>query len=91
MLASRKKPAAAPISYRCYNTGHGWGYDILSYNKTIVHQPFIPGFPGNNGFSNEQQARTAAQFVIENIKSSGDPALSRQQLQQIGVLRDQSK
>lgn len=93
MLTSKKKKQPLPtLTYQCYNSAQGWGYDVLTDNrKIVIHQPFIPGISGTRGFPKEEQARAAAQIVIENIKSGGMPSLTRQQLQQLGVLHDQSR
>lgn len=91
MLVSKDKQASSPFTYQCYNNGQGWGYDVLQNNKVIVHQPFIPGTSGTAGYSNQQQAQLAAQFVIENIKSGQSLSLTHQQLQQINVLQGQSR
>lgn len=91
MLAFRNSGPKFPLSYKCFKTEQGWGYDVLANNNIIIHQPFIPGQPGGAGFSNEQQAAGAAEFVIEKIKSGEIPAINHQQLQRPGVLRNQSK
>jgi hypothetical protein len=91
MLRHNRQPAAPELTYHCYNSAQGWGYDILHGKKIIIHQPFIPGLPGTTGFNREDQAREAARIVIENIKSGGMPSLTHQQLQQLGVLPAQSK
>lgn len=92
ILTSKKKKPLPTLTYQCYNSAQGWGYDVLTDNrKIVIHQPFIPGISGTRGFPKEEQARAAAQIVIENIKSGGMPSLTHQQLQQLGVLHDQSR
>ena len=91
MLAFRNKGSQMPLSYKCFKTEQGWGYDVLANDTIVIHQPFIPGEPGGASFSNEQQAANTAQFVIEKIKSGKMPAINHQQLQRLGVLRNQSK
>jgi hypothetical protein len=41
-----------------------YGYDILLYRKPLVHQPNIPGLPGNAGFTTKERAQTVAEFVV---------------------------
>jgi hypothetical protein len=79
------------LSYQCYKTTNGWGYDILSGTKIVIHQPFMPGVPGRSGFNQQQHAATVARIVIEKIKSGEMPAISHQQLQRLGVLHTQVK
>ena len=80
-----------PITYQCFKTANGWGYNILAGQKTIIHQPFVPGVAGLAGFNEKQSAAAAAQIVIEKIKSGQMPLISHQQLQRLGVLPAQVK
>lgn len=79
------------ITYQCFRTDYGWGYNILAGEKTVIHQPFVPGVAGLAGFNNRQVAAAAAQIVIEKIKSGQMPSISHQQLQRLGVLPAQVK
>jgi len=79
------------LSYHCFKTNDGWGYDILAGRKIIIHQPFIPGVPGRTVFKQEEEAASNARIVIEKIKSGEFPLFQHQQLQRPGVLRTQSK
>lgn len=79
------------LSYQCFKTNEGWGYDIMAGRKIIIHQPFMPGEPGHAGFKQEQQAASVARFVIEKIKSGQLPVINHQQLQRLDVLHTQVK
>lgn len=87
------KPAAPQkeLHYNCFKTEHGWGYDVLVNDRIIIHQPFIPGESGYDGFKTEQEAGADAKTVIESIKSGEHPLFSQKQLQRPGVLRTQQK
>jgi hypothetical protein len=91
LLAVKPAPSPKGLSYNCFKTEQGWGYDVLVNDRVILHQPFIPGKEGVNGFSTEQAAGADAQNVIEKIKSGEFPLFSHQQLQRPGVLRTQPK
>ena len=91
LLAIKPAPSAKGLSYNCFKTEHGWGYDVLANDRIIIHQPFIPGASGVNGFSTEKEASADAQSVIEKIKSGEFPLFNHQQLQRPGVSRTQSK
>jgi len=91
MLAVKPAPPKNGLSYNVFNTGKGWGYDVLVNDHIIIHQPFIPGASGTNGFSTEEAAGNDAKSVIEKIKSGEFPLFQHQQLQRPGVLRTQSK
>ena len=70
-----------------HNGSRGWGYDILVNGEIHIHQPNIPAVMGNNGFSSEEKARTAGEFVIQKIKNNIlPPAVSPEELDSLGVL-----
>jgi Domain of unknown function (DUF4907) len=91
MLTRKPAPKKIILSYNCFQTDHGWGYDITMNHQVVIHQPFIPGTTGTNGFTTKEQATAVALIVIEKIKSHQIPSVSHQQLQQLGVLPTQSK
>ena len=65
-----------------------YGYDILVYKRPLVHQPGIPGLPGNEGFTTEERARTVAEFVVKKIRNNEmPPTVSIDDLNKLGVLK----
>lgn len=50
-----------------------WGYDIYLNNNKTIHQPTIPGLPGNKGFSTKKQAASVAKLVVHKIKEGQMP------------------
>lgn len=82
----KKQPS---LSYQCFKTDKGWGYDILVEDKVFIHQPMIPKMPGTAGFATEQQARQVAEIVIGNIKLGQRPTITREQLQRVGIFSAQ--
>ncbi len=63
-----------------------FGYDIYSDGKLFIHQPNIPGLPGNNGFKTKALAESIAQLVIKKI-TNGEmpPTVSVNELKKAGV------
>jgi hypothetical protein len=51
-----------------------FGYDILLYGRPLVHQPTIPGLPGNEGFATKKRAQTVAEFVVKKIRNNEMPS-----------------
>jgi hypothetical protein len=47
-----------------------WGYDIYLQNRLYIHQPGVPGLPGNEGFKTKTDAKKAARLVIGKIKTA---------------------
>jgi hypothetical protein len=82
------KPAAPKqgIHYNVFKTDHGWGYDVLVNDQVVIHQPFVPGKPGINGFNTKEEAGADAKSVIETIKSGEHPMFGQKKEQRPGVL-----
>lgn len=67
--------------------GNTFGYDILRNGKPFIHQPNVPGLPGNEGFKTREGARKVAELVAEKIRNSVmPPSVSVEELQRLGVL-----
>jgi hypothetical protein len=65
-----------------------FGYDILLYGKPFVHQPNIPGLPGNEGFTTKERAQTVAEFVLKKIRNNEmPPTVTIEDLNKMGVLK----
>lgn len=64
-----------------------FGYDILLYEKPLVHQPNIPGLPGNEGFATKERAQKVAEFVVKKIRNNEmPPTVTIEDLNKMGVL-----
>lgn len=67
-----------------------FGYDILLHGKPLVHQPHIPGLPGNEGFTTKERAQKVADFVVKKIrKGEMPPTVTREDLNGMGALKAQ--
>jgi hypothetical protein len=65
-----------------------FGYDILLYGKPLVHQPNIPGLPGNEGFTTKERAKIVAEFVVKKIRNNEmPPTVTIEDLNKMGVLK----
>lgn len=47
--------------------GNTYGYDILVKNRLLIHQPSIPGMPGNKGFAKKTDAEKVARLIIKKM------------------------
>ncbi len=47
-----------------------WGYDIYMGKHLLIHQPCIPGLPGNKGFQNKTIAEKAAKLETKKITNA---------------------
>lgn len=71
------------FSYKIFKTTPGWGYDILVNDTLQIHQDFMPVLSEKRGFSEQQQAKQAAELVITKLKAGKSPAISRTELELI--------
>lgn len=70
----RNPYADAEIAIKIITAANGtFGYDILLYGKPLIHQPNIPGLPGNEGFSTRKRAQKVAEFVVKKIRDNEMP------------------
>jgi len=64
-----------------------WGYDIYMEKRLVIHQPSVPGLPGNEGFKTKVDAGKVARLVIEKInKGEMPPSVTIEELKKIKVL-----
>ena len=64
-----------------------FGYEISVDGKALIRQTSIPAVAGIEGFKTTAQAEKVAQFLIEKMKKSDAlPAVSPDELKQLGVL-----
>jgi hypothetical protein len=65
-----------------------FGYDILLHGRPLIHQPNMPGLPGNEGFTTKERAQKVAEFVVKKIrKNEMPPTVTIEDLNSMGVLK----
>jgi hypothetical protein len=76
------------LTYKLINSEQNtFGYDILDNNRPIIHQPSIPGMPGNKGFIKKEDAAKVARLVIKKMnKNIMPPTVTRQDLKKLHVV-----
>ena len=53
-----------------------------------MHQPNIPGLPGNEGFTTKERTQTVAEFVKKKIRNNEmPPTVTIEDLNNMGVLK----
>ena len=64
-----------------------WCYDIYMDKKLFIHQPSIPGLPGNEGFKTKADAEKIAKLVIDKIKKGEmPPSITIEEMKKLKVL-----
>jgi hypothetical protein len=86
----KKSPYAdADLSVKIIPSANNtFGYDILIYGRPLVHQPSIPGLPGNEGFTTKERAQKVADLVMKKIKNNEmPPTVTIEELSNLGALK----
>ncbi len=89
-VAQRTNPFSdAELSVQIFpSTQTTFGYDILLHGRPFIHQPSIPGLPGNEGFKTRERARKVADLVVEKIRRNEmPPSVTPEELNRLGVLK----
>jgi hypothetical protein len=64
----------------------GWGYDIFTGSRKLIHQPFIPAMPGSFNFKTKEDAQKTGQLVLMKLNADGFiPSVSIAELDSLGV------
>ena len=85
---SAKTPLEVKFNFTIININpNNYGYDVFSDNKLLIHQPSMPGMPGNKGFTKKADAEKIAKLVIEKLKEGlMPPAITIQELKKLKVI-----
>lgn len=66
--------------------GNTYGYDIYLHGRVLIHQPSVPGLPGNNGFRRKKDAAKVAVLVIEKMRHHiFPPSVNREELDSLHI------
>jgi hypothetical protein len=65
----------------------GWGYDIMAGDRIFIRQEYVPVLTGNQVFKTPEDALRVGRRVVEKISRNQSPALSRQDLEELGILK----
>ncbi len=66
--------------------GNTFGYDILNDNRKMIHQPSVPGMPGNKGFAKKADAEKVARLVMNKINHNQmPPTVSKHELDSLRI------
>ncbi len=86
-VTKKSSPVKHQLTYTIINSEQNtFGYDILDYNRPLIHQPTIPAMPGNKGFATKADAAAVAKLVMQKInKNSMPPSVSPQELKNLKI------
>jgi len=66
-----------------YQSGNGWGYDILKKENIYIHQPFMPAVEGEVPFPDKKSARKTGRLVIKKIRNQESPSVTKEEIKAI--------
>jgi len=73
------------IDYRVIRVNNGWGYELYSSEKILIHQEIIPVIEGNNPFLSRGDARKTARLALHKLYTGKIPLITRRDLDSLGV------
>ena len=76
--------AKGDYTFKVITTDNGFGYDIYSGEKLSIHQPIIPGLPGNNGFKTAAEAEKVALLVMYKLNNNiMPPSVTKEEMDSV--------
>ncbi len=73
------------IDYRVIRVEKGWGYELFSKDRIIIHQENIPVIEGNSPFLSRHDARKTGKLTLYKLSTGKIPAITRQDLDSLGI------
>jgi hypothetical protein len=73
------------ISVKTFQTNNHWGYEIYLDTTLFIYQEFLPGVPGEQLFTTEQQALQCGNLVREKLMNSTTPSITKRELDSLGI------
>ena len=71
-----------------FETESGFGYAIIDHGQILIRQEHIPAIAKEQGFCTATDAERVGDLVLQKINRKLNPAITRQELQELGVLID---
>lgn len=63
------REARSKYSYKVvFEEGKGWGYQIFEGSHMLINQMHIPAIQGLQSFSSEKNARTTAEYILNQVE-----------------------
>lgn len=65
---------------RTIQTINGFGYEISTNNKVLIHQEYIPAVPGNKSFKSVNDALEVGDMVAVKLQNGLSPTITLQEI-----------
>lgn len=77
----------SPYSLELINTSENiWGYLILSGEKTIIYQEYIPCIKGNIPFASKSDAKKIGLLVLDKLQNNQRPSCTLEELKEYNII-----
>lgn len=80
-----------PVNVYAYKIKDGFGYAIEINGKPFIRQECIPAVQGNHYFKTETDAKRTGDLVAEKIRNHARLTVTVQDLQQLGVIKNDAQ
>lgn len=68
-----------------FETGGGWGYQVMVDHRSFICQDVIPGIAGNRPFRTKTDAQRVGQAVVEKLMAHQRPTITLTELMKMQV------
>ncbi len=79
------------LTLHVFEKSGSWGYEIHVDNKRFILQESIPGVPGKQKFTSENDAKKCGELVIKKLKKQEIPSISPKELDSLGIKKTKEK
>nr|WP_295872119.1 DUF4907 domain-containing protein [uncultured Chitinophaga sp.] len=63
-----------------FETGGGWGYQVMVDHRSFIYQDVMPGIAGNRPFRTKEDAQRVGQAVVEKLMAHQRPTMTLTEL-----------
>lgn len=74
------------INCRVIRVEHGWGYELFSGEKVIIHQEIIPVIEGECPFLTRKDARKTGKLALHKLSGGRMPVITKQDLDSLKIV-----
>ncbi|MEO9510957.1 MAG: DUF4907 domain-containing protein [Flavobacteriaceae bacterium] len=68
-----------------FTVKEGFGYQIISGERILIRQDFIPAVPGKKPFSSAQDAKLVADLVMHKLSKGKSPMVSKVEIAHLNI------
>jgi len=79
------KAESSNLHVQIFSSEAGYGYKILSEEKILIQQDYIPVLENKQPFCNWEQAHRVAIFVQQKLQNGLSPAISLSELKELNI------